>query len=590
MAPNTLPPSDTDTQTLDTLYSGSTGAAMVGMVEALVLSALFWRDVSAMALATWLVAFLVIRLARMGLGRVYARARPVAAARLAHWRRVLIASAAVQSLAWGFGSWVLVAPANLMAEWALHIGLAAVALGGATRLAPLRAAFMAYVLGIFLPLLARDMWLGGASHGLLAGVTLLLAAYVMHAGSVRAAAASEAASQRQRNAELMAALQSENAARLLAQQQAEAAHTAKARFLSAISHDLRQPLNALRLLSHTLQHQTGEGSVQALSRSMSDCVDHMTDLVDALLEQSRLEALVLQPEQQAFRLEPLLQEIDNTQRPMAQARQLDFSVTATDAIVLSDRRLLARVLANLVSNAIRYTDQGAVTVQATPEGERLHIHVQDTGRGIAASELPHIFDEFYTVDEGSHSSTGLGLGLANVRRLSDLLGLQLQVASNLGHGSTFSFSVPLGDLPSRDPAFAAVAEPPSLLIGLRVLVVEDDAHARAALRAQLHSWGCRVTTATNGADALASVAAGTQPQVVLADLDLGPDMNGWALLQALFARPASQPFAAMLVTAAPDHPLALEAATRVAVLPKPINPMRLRAFMAGVVSAQAQSD
>ena len=580
----------TDTQTLDTLYSGSMGAAMVGMVEALVLSGLFWGDVSAVALAIWLAAFLVIRLARIGLGRVYARAQPVPAASQGQWRRALVASAAVQSLAWGLGSWVLVAPANLMAEWALHIGLAAVALGGATRLAPLRAAFMAYVLGIFAPLLARDLWLGGASHLLLAGVTLLLAAYVVYAGNARSAAASEAARQRQRNAELMTALQSENAARVLAQQHAEAAHTAKSRFLSAISHDLRQPLNAMRLLSHTLRHQARDGNVQALALNMTDCTTHMTDLVDALLEQSRLEALALQPEHQAFPLGPLLQEIDNTQRPLAQERQLDFSVAATDAVVLSDRRLLARVLSNLVSNAIRYTDQGAVTVRATPEGERLHIHVQDTGRGIAAAELPHIFDEFYTVDEGSHSSTGLGLGLANVRRLSDLLGLQLQVASNLGQGSTFGFSVPLGNLTSEDPSTTAVAEPRNLLNGLHVLVVEDDTHARDAMQAQLQAWGCRVTTAANGPDALTCVAAGLRPQAVVVDLHLGPDMNGWALIQALYERPVSETFAALLVTAAPDHPLALEAATSVAVLPKPIHPMRLRAFLASVASGQAQHD
>ncbi len=578
-----------DAEALDALYRGAPMAALVGVVEAFFLSVLFWRDVPAASIAGWLLAFATVRGLRVGLGLAYRRAGALQPGCHAFWARWVVASAMAQALAWGAGSWVLLAPHNVVAEMALHIGLAAVVLGSVAHLAHHLPALAAYAAGVFGPLALRDVLVGQPLHYALALASVLMAWYVWHSGRAQARALAQASAQRQEKLALIDALQRENEATRQARADAEAAHASKARFLATIGHDLRQPLNALGLLSHTLRQAPTAAAperVQALSGAIAECVGSMGALVEGLLELSRLDARTLTPRPTAFALQGLFDEMTGNFAAMAQERGLDLQVATTPATVWGDRALLARVLSNLVSNAIRYTPTGFVRVDAVQEGSAITVGVHDSGVGMEAAELPRIFDEYYQIDNPQRNRTqGLGLGLATAKRLSDLLGLDLSVHSIPGQGSSFSLRLPVAEPTPAAPLQAPPAEAtPTPLAGRRILVLEDDADSRQALCGLLASWGCAVVEASDLAAALALLpGAGTAAapiDALVVDLRLPGADDGMAAIARL-REALGSPVPALLVTADAHQAEVQQRATAAGLplLSKPIAPMKLRAFL-----------
>ncbi|KZT17532.1 hybrid sensor histidine kinase/response regulator [Acidovorax sp. GW101-3H11] len=578
-----------DAEALDALYRGAPMAALVGVVEAFFLSVLFWRDVPAASIAGWLLAFAAVRGLRIGLGLAYRRAGALQPGGHAFWARWVVASAMAQALAWGAGSWVLLAPHNVVAEMALHIGLAAVVLGSVAHLAHHLPALAAYAAGVFGPLALRDVLVGQPLHYALALASVLMAWYVWRSGRAQAHALAQASAQRQEKLALIDALQRENEATRQARADAEAAHASKARFLATIGHDLRQPLNALGLLSHTLRQAPTAAAperVQALSGAIAECVGSMGALVEGLLELSRLDARTLTPRPTAFALQGLFDEMTGNFAAMAQERGLDLQVATTPATVWGDRALLARVLSNLVSNAIRYTPTGFVRVDAVQEGSAITVGVHDSGVGMEAAELPRIFDEYYQIDNPQRNRTqGLGLGLATAKRLSDLLGLDLSVHSIPGQGSSFSLRLPVAEPTPAAPLQAPPAEAtPTPLAGRRILVLEDDADSRQALCGLLASWGCAVVEASDLAAALALLpGAGTAAapiDALVVDLRLPGADDGMAAIARL-REALGSPVPALLVTADAHQAEVQQRATAAGLplLSKPIAPMKLRAFL-----------
>ena len=573
-----------DAQALDTLHRGAPLSAVVGVVEAFFLSVLFWREVPATAIALWLAAFAAVRCLRIGLGMAYRRSAGTRSARPAIWARWVVVSALAQALAWGVGSWVLWAPANLVAEMALHIGLAAVVLGSVAHLAHHLPALGAYAVGVFGPLAARDLLVGEPLHTLLALASVLMALYVWHAGRAQARAIAQAAAQQRERQELIAALQRENQATRLARQEAEAAHASKAQFRAAVGHDLRQPLNAMQLLAYTLQQPASSERVDYLAATLMECAESMGSLVEGLLELSRLDARSITPRPTRFALQALFDEMAGTFGVQAQAKGLAFTVEPTTAHVEGDRALLARVLSNLVANAIRYTPAGFVRLGGREQGAMVEVCVHDSGVGIDAAELPRIFDEHYQIGHPERDrSQGLGLGLATARRLCDLLGLELTVQSQPAQGSRFALCLPLA-APEPVAAGAAVTTmgdekataqpgPPAQ----RVLVLEDDAGSRRALTEVLQGWGCEVIAAASLQEAMQPQHA--RPDALVVDWHLPHGVQGPEAVAALRSA-FGHAVPALLVTAEATPELqARAAAAGLPLLPKPIAPMKLRAFL-----------
>ncbi len=226
-------------------------------------------------------------------------------------------------------------------------------------------------------------------------------------------------------------------------QHAEQANLLKSRFLAAASHDLRQPIHALNLFLDALKNHVHGKQGDEVYGKVVNSVEAFNSLLDALLDISRLDAGVIQPKYQLFFMQPLLDRLYDEFVMLAHEKGLQLEMPFCAAQVYSDPLLLERVLRNLISNAIHYTEQGTVSLTSRIDEAGLQLTLRDTGVGIAPQHLAHIFEEYYQAgSQHSNRHKGLGLGLAIVKRLDQLLSLQLQVTSTPGEGSCFVMVIP----------------------------------------------------------------------------------------------------------------------------------------------------
>ena len=360
------------------------------------------------------------------------------------------------------------------------------------------------------------------------------------------------------------------------------ANQAKTRFLAAASHDLRQPMHALALTVGELREAARAPELAALARRIDRSVDALEDLLDALLDISKLDAGAIQPERRAFPLRPLLERLADEFAPAAEAKGLRFRVVPTGLWTESDPTLLGRILLNLVANAVRYTREGGVVVGCRRRGAEAEIVVADSGIGIAAADQARIFEEFYQAGSPQRDrATGLGLGLAIVDRAARLLGHSITVKSQVGRGSLFGVRVPIVPPRPGEPASAA-PETGSELAGLRVLVVDDEPDVRAALDGLLQRWGCKVETAADGGEALAAGRA--SPDLVLCDLRLGEVESGFDVLDRLKDRWGTSLHGIIVTADASTERIAEAHARGYPLLHKPVRPAKLRALVEQLLS------
>jgi len=542
------------------------------------------------ALKVWLAVFLLISLWRLVWRSQYLRRQP----RGDEARRLCVRSlrlALLHAAMWGLISVLLWRPDAPLAETVLQISVIAMCLGANIHLSPFYPVLRNYILLAMVPLVARNVAIGGVLHLILATMLSIIAYYSLRLGRVQQAMTHDVYDQRRRNAELASALKDENAVAEAARQRAEEASAARTRLFAAANHDLRQPLYAIGLLAQTLQSPYGAANATTLGARLVEGVDSLGHLLDELIELSRVDSGSLEARPAPFDLQALLAETTALFEPEARAKGLRLVLIAPPGVALGDRALIGRVLSNLVSNAVRYTARGLVTLRATPLAEGgWTVAVEDTGIGLAESEQARIFEEFYQVaNPGRDRTLGVGLGLAIVKRLSDMLGLDIAVASVVGRGSRFTIRLPAATSEQADAAPLTPAADDALR-GLRVLVVEDDAFARTALVQLLTSWGCLVAEAASAKQAIARIDpphVATPPGCGLIDLRLAEGLasrDGLDVLQHL-RRSLGAQWPAAIVTGDVGSARAQEARQAgVAVLYKPVRPMQLRAFLSNVAA------
>jgi Na+/proline symporter/signal transduction histidine kinase len=362
--------------------------------------------------------------------------------------------------------------------------------------------------------------------------------------------------------------------------EAEQANLSKTRFLAAISHDVLQPINAARLFTSALREAAGDpGEQQRLAERVDASLRDAEELLDGLLDISRLDAGALKPELGVFRLDELLASVAAQYAPLAASRGLRFRVHGGKVSVRSDRRLLRRALQNFVANALRYTKEGRVILGVRRRGSQVEIEVWDSGPGIPPHHLAQIFEEFRRFDQPSPwGERGLGLGLSICQRVSRMLDHPISVRSWPGRGSVFGMRVPLADTeaPSKPPRAPAQG---GELTGLKVLCLDNDREILEGMEALLGRWGVEVRVAETVAAARA-LAESERPDVLLADFHLHDEMDGLGALAGL-RNLCGEQTPALLVTA--DGSDAVKRAARdlgIPVLTKPVKPASLRAFLA----------
>jgi PAS domain S-box-containing protein len=380
-------------------------------------------------------------------------------------------------------------------------------------------------------------------------------------------------------------MQAEEALRR-AKEAAERANTAKSRFLAAASHDLRQPLQALDLQRAILVRRVAEPEALQTLRELGLSIEVMRNTLDVLLDLSQLETGAIKAEIGEVRLDELFQRITSEFRNLAAAKGLALKVVPSRTVVRSDPRLLERILQNLVSNALKYTSAGTVLLGARRRGGQLRIEVWDTGIGIAEDKLEAIFEEFFQVGNAARERHfGHGLGLAIVRAAAELLEHHLDVRSSLDRGSVFAVEVPFVRHTRAQPTRCADREDADgMAPAAAILLVEDDAAIRSALRALLELEGYRATAAASGDEALRLVEQGIcRPVMVLADQNLPGALCGVETVQRL--RGLVEPHLPGLVITGDVLPERL-AAIRSAGLPyltKPIRTDELQALVRSLV-------
>lgn len=359
--------------------------------------------------------------------------------------------------------------------------------------------------------------------------------------------------------------------------EAEQASLAKSRFLAAASHDLRQPMHAISLyvesLKPELKGRAGEETLEKIERSILS----MVELFNAILDVTKLDAGVIQPELAPVRIRRVLLSLAEAFAVEADRKGLSLRVRAPDVWLESDPILLERILRNLLSNALLHTIRGGVLLSARFHQGQLRLQVWDTGCGIPEEQQPRIFEEFYQVDTHADgpSHHGLGLGLAIVRRLARLLGHPLQLDSRLGQGTVFSLDVPLLIGAPAHVDRASTAEP-GMLAG-RVVVVDDDPAVRDALGRLLSQWGTEVQVF----EGLPDVRGGLHqaPDLILADYQLPDGATGLDVIEAIRARWGRGIPAVVITGDTRADTVQRFAALGLQVLYKPVHPSHLAALL-----------
>lgn len=316
---------------------------------------------------------------------------------------------------------------------------------------------------------------------------------------------------------------------------AEAANRAKTRFLASASHDLRQPMHALSLFTGSLQLRPLDPRTSVLASHIDKAVRILGTQLDALLDVSRLDAGIVKPAPEHFMFTSWLAEVAGENAAAVERKGLLLSLDiAPDLHAHTDPILLRRVINNLLSNAVKYTPAGSVHVKARCIGARIEIQISDTGLGIPKAEHSRVFEEFYQLHNSERDrAQGLGLGLAIVRRLSNLLGLNLEMRSEEGTGTIFSFSI-ASSKAIDVPLEATMLDAGISFKRIRVLVVDDEEIVRDGMQALLEEMQFDVRVA-DSTEASLQIAASFSPHVVLADLRLRGDDSGIRVIHALQA-------------------------------------------------------
>ncbi|WP_183085214.1 ATP-binding response regulator [Trinickia fusca] len=548
-------------------------------VTALILCALlcYRGHLSYTTAGAWIAVMLVSTVIRLLLWRGYARATPSVGdrRRWAHWFSV---GSGVNGLTWGLGSLWLFAPARFEDNLLILFVLGAMGLAALYSLGSYLPAFLAFYTPCVIPPL---IWVGLQGDPSYGGIPVFGAVYLvfifLFARRMNATLV-ESLRLRFENLDLVNELREQ---RDLAYQ----ANLAKSRFLASASHDLRQPMHALSLFVGALRARKMDDQARKMVDHIDDSIQSMNGLFTSLLDISRLDAGIVQPQLETFPIDLLLARLLHEFAPEAAEKGLVLRLHRCSLSVTCDPILLERVLRNLVANAVRYTSRGRIVIGCR-RGERLRIEVWDMGPGIADEHREVIFQEFYQIENPERDrNKGLGLGLAIVKRLAALLDAPLTLRSHPGKGSCFSVSVTRAQ--NAITVRTLDVEPrPGTLAPRLVLVVDDEIAIQTAMTTLLQSWGLSVIAAGSGAEMLERTADCTvRPSLIICDYRLRDEEHGTDVIERLQAE-YNEDIPGVLITGdtAPDR-LREAQESGFLLLHKPVSDAKLRAAIDRVFAA-----
>lgn len=428
--------------------------------------------------------------------------------------RRLARNSAYCAAIWGAASWLLLPASTPELEVFVLTAIAMVLMGGAGAQAAYRELVLSSALLLSLTFVAGLFRFGDENHFFL-GVGFLLFTFItiMFARHQEDALCKQVILGLERES-LRADAENERA-------RADAASRAKTAFLAAASHDLRQPMHALVQYCAYLKRQNRDTRLDETIKRIDWSLSAMQDLLDSILDLSKIMTGGVQPVVITVRAGSVLEQLDAQLRPMATDKGLRFVVGKSDALIRTDEVLLERILRNLTLNAIRYTQTGRVLVRCRQREHCVEFQIWDTGIGIPRDELSKIYDPFYQVaNDARDRRKGLGVGLAIVRQLCDILGHDIRVRSVVGKGTVFAVRAPLATESPRETAANRSDEMDQrdYVRGAFVILIDDDKLSREASEHTLREFGCRVLSASSGIDAVAKLQSQEfAPNIIIAD-------------------------------------------------------------------------
>ena len=555
------------------LYRQAPAAFLGSALSATILVWLLWDEpVERRHLVVWLTTLCLVMIARWA-GMLRYRADPRRTERGAFWGWGFTLGAAASGVVWGYLGVGFFQPTLLFLLPITLVLVSQVALSVPT-VGMFLPAHVAFNLLAMTPFMVRNfqeegrLFLG-QSFALLAFILACLLFAQRQQATIR-----EAIRLRLANLGLLDRLTQENQRAEEARKQAEEANSAKTRFLAAASHDLRQPLQAMTLFTHAVAQEveTGRPPDAVLVGNLQSSCESLETLLDSLLDLSRVEAGSLRPEIRAVPLQPLFDRIRREFTDQAAAKGLRLRVVPTRRLVRSDPALLERMLRNLTTNALRYTESGGVLVGCRRRAGQACIEVRDSGIGIPMEVRAEIFREFYQLGNPERDRRkGLGLGLAIVNALAQQLDHGVSVRSTPGRGSVFAIKLAAA-------AGAATVKPiqtelSDRLRGRLLVVMDDEVMIREAMSRLLGGWGCIVVGGGNADEVLAQISD-RMPAAILADWRLREGRLGTEEVQRIRAH-FSRAIPAVLITG--DTALDAAQDADFPVIRKPVQGFRLRA-------------
>lgn len=565
---------------VEALFGAVTVSVCGAAIAAIILAATLFHfgAVDAETALAWASYIIACAAGHILLCRAYRRSRPVGD-RWRAWARWFTVISFAEGLGWGWAPIWLTAAGHSNARHLVLLIVGGVCAGAIAGFSSYLTAFFA----VFLPAVSGALIAGLISVDPVqqaAFPLMLVFAGVMGPLGVRA----------NRSFKQLVGLriQTERLVEDLRKQKeiAEAANLAKSSFLAAASHDLRQPVHALGLLAGALRGVAMPAEGTLLLDQIEASTNAMDGLFTALLDISRLDAGAVEVHRRPFSVGPLLDRICRDHADEARAKSVSLVLKRSTVVIDSDPVLVERILRNLISNALRYTDRGRIVVGCRRRSATVSIQVWDTGRGIPLDQQDRVFQEYYQLGNSERDRTkGLGLGLAIVRRLTDLLGCRLTLRSEPGVGSCFEVSIPISTIAARtadpEPEEWSGAQARGLIV-----VIDDERAIREAMSSLLIGWGHEVVTAGSGDEAMRRLSTcPVRPNLVICDYRLREGENGIAVIERLRSD-YNETIPAMLITgdAAPER-LAKAQASGLLLLHKPVSNSKLRAAIVHLMAS-----
>ncbi len=541
--------------------------------------------VPAYQLAIWYGSLFLIFSIRLAIYYTYVRDRHKENTKL--YANIFTAGAFVNALVWAAASVYFFQPSEFEYQLLIISVLTGMGAGSVSSMYMYKPAFFAYFITSSIPLAVCLIIEGGKVYSTIGILIFIFVAFVCFFSSRVNKTYVDALVIRNENRQLVNELRDQK-------EEAEKANQAKSKFLAAASHDLRQPLHALNLYASILSGNISKPKNKKLVDQISHSIDALQSLFNALLDISRLEAGTLIPERRNFRIEAVLLRIMNDYESDAQSKGIALNVQTDDLIGYSDPSMLEQVIRNYVSNAIRYTNSGSVTVKCEEQGKQIEISVIDSGIGIPSDQLSAIYGEFYQLSNPERDrSKGLGLGLAIVQRISKLLEHEISVKSESGKGSTFSIKVPIGSSASFIdlPRSAVEWMQNKSETRFNIIIIDDDVDVRESTEALFVSWGCSVYVGAMPQDVIAKlINSKIEPDAVIADYRLRGGRTGIGAIDLIKAQFNKEIPALIITGETASEPLQAIQNSGIPVLNKPVSPAKFRRFLDSLKTISKEKD